>query len=91
MTYPLTYVVIINWNGKKVLHKCLTSFYANTKSQNCRVVLVDNSSSDGSVEMLQENFPQVQLIRNTENMGFSIANNQGIKVALANGESRFCF
>ena len=84
MTYPLTYVVIINWNGKRVLHKCLTTFFANTKSQNCRVVLVDNSSSDGSVEMLQDNFPQVKLIKNTKNMGFSIANNQGIKVALAN-------
>ncbi len=85
MAYPLTYVVVINWNGKEILRKCLTTLFANTKSQNCRVVLVDNASTDGSIEMLQENFPQVQLLRNKANMGFSIANNQGIQIALANG------
>jgi GT2 family glycosyltransferase len=85
LAYPLTYVVVINWNGKEILLKCLTTLFTNTKNQNCRVVLVDNSSTDGSIEMLQENFPQVQLLRNTSNMGFSIANNQGIQIALANG------
>ncbi len=84
MAYSLTYVIIVNWNGKEILHKCLTTFFANTKSQNCRVILVDNASTDGSTEMLQEYFPQVQLIKNKANRGFSIANNQGIKIALAN-------
>ncbi|MCW3983687.1 MAG: glycosyltransferase family 2 protein [Candidatus Bathyarchaeota archaeon] len=85
MVYPLTYVVIINWNGKAILHKCLLTFFANTKSDNCRVILVDNGSTDGSVEMLQKDFPQIQLIKNNSNKGFSAANNQGIRVALANG------
>lgn len=85
LAYPLTYIVIINWNGKEILRKCLTTLFANTKSQNFRVVLVDNSSIDGSIEMIQESFPQIQLIRNKTNKGFSIANNQGIKIALSNG------
>jgi GT2 family glycosyltransferase len=84
LAYPLTYVVIINWNGKEVLSKCLATLFANTKSENCRVVLVDNGSTDGSIEMLQQNYPQIQLIKNKSNMGFSVANNQGIRVALTN-------
>jgi GT2 family glycosyltransferase len=85
VAYPLTYVVIINWNGKEVLRKCLTTFLVNTKGPNCRLIIVDNASTDGSIAMLQENFPHIQLIKNKANMGFSIANNQGIKIALANG------
>lgn len=85
LVYPLTYLVIINWNGREILRKCLTTLFDNTKSKNARVVLVDNASIDGSIEMLQEDFPQVQLIKNETNMGFSIANNQGIRIALANG------
>jgi len=82
LDYPLTYVIIVNWNGKEILHKCLTTFFANTKSQNCKVVVVDNASIDGSLEMLQQIFPQVQLITNRMNMGYSVANNQGIRLAL---------
>ena len=82
MGYPLTYVIIANWNGREILRKCLTSFFANTKSEKCNVVVVDNASIDGSIEMLQQNFPQVQIIKNNANMGYSIANNQGIQLAL---------
>jgi GT2 family glycosyltransferase len=85
LAYPLTYIVVINWNGIEILHKCLTTFFARTKSQNFRVILVDNASTDGSIEMVKENFPQVQLIKNNENMGFSVANNQGIQIAIENG------
>lgn len=88
MAYTLTYIVIANWNGKKVLRNCLTSLFANTKTSECRVVVVDNASTDGSTAMLQQKFPQVQLIKNSENMGFSVANNQGIKIALASGTSQ---
>jgi GT2 family glycosyltransferase len=59
--------------------------FAHSKNQNFQVILVDNASTDGSIEMLQENFPQIQLVKNKMNRGFSIANNQGIKIALANG------
>jgi GT2 family glycosyltransferase len=80
----LTYVVIVNWNRHQILHKCLTSLFANTESADCKVVVVDNASTDGSVEMVQEKFPQVNLIRNAQNVGFSKANNQAIRLALEN-------
>jgi GT2 family glycosyltransferase len=85
LAYQLTHVVVVNWNGKETLRKCLTTFFANTKPQEAKIILVDNGSTDGSVEMLQENFPQIKLMKNQENKGFSIANNQGIRAALTEG------
>jgi GT2 family glycosyltransferase len=84
VSQPAIYVVIANWNGKKPLQKCLTSFFAKTHNPECKIVVVDNASTDGSTEMLQTNFPTVELIKNVENTGFSRANNQGIRHALAN-------
>jgi GT2 family glycosyltransferase len=80
----IIYVVIANWNGKEVLEKCLFSLFANTSNPQCKVVVVDNASKDGSREMLQKDFPKVEVIKNAENAGFSRANNQGIRYALAN-------
>jgi O-antigen biosynthesis protein len=80
-----TCIVIVNWNGKEILQKCLQSFFVNTIGADCKVVVVDNASTDGSVEMLQEKFLQIKLIRNALNTGFSRANNQGIRFALENG------
>lgn len=68
-----------------MLHRCLASLFANTSNEECKVVVVDNSSNDGSVEMLLESFPQAFVIRNNKNLGFSKANNQGIRYALAKG------
>jgi GT2 family glycosyltransferase len=79
------FVVIVNWNGKQILKECLTSFFDNTQCTQCSVVVVDNGSSDGSVEMLEKEYPSVKLIRNSENLGFSKANNQGINFALTQG------
>ena len=80
-----TYAIIVNWNGREILEKCLNSLFVNTAASDCNVVVVDNGSVDGSVKMLQERFPQVKLIRNTQNAGFSRANNQGIRFALERG------
>lgn len=84
MSQPIIYVVITNWNGKKPLQKCLASFFAKTDNPGCKIIVVDNASTDGSTEMLQTNFPTVEIIKNVENTGFSRANNQGIRHALAN-------
>jgi GT2 family glycosyltransferase len=84
-SHSITYAVIANWNGKKQLQKCLTSFFANITDLECKVVVVDNASIDGSTEMLQEKFPNVELIKNVENTGFSRANNKGIRHAITNG------
>jgi GT2 family glycosyltransferase len=82
--FPTTCIVVANWNGEKPLRKCLTSLFSNTEPSECGVVVVDNASTDGSVEMLQHCFPQIELIRNKQNTGFSKANNQGIRYAIAN-------
>jgi GT2 family glycosyltransferase len=79
----LTYVVIVNWNGRELLNKCLSSLFTNTSNAN--VIVVDNASTDGSANMVLQNFPQVVLIQNTANEGFSKANNKGIRYALGRG------
>ena len=80
-----TCVVIVNWNGRELLKKCLSSLFANTSDTSCRVVVVDNDSRDGSADMVEQSYPQVKLFRNSVNVGFSKANNRGIRYALQNG------
>lgn len=69
-------IIIPNRNGKQFLKDCLESL----KDQNCsfKVIIVDNGSDDGSAEYIEENYPEFTLIKNTENLGFSKAVNQGI-------------
>jgi GT2 family glycosyltransferase len=80
-----TCVVIVNWNGRELLKKCLSSLFANTSDTSCRVVVVDNASLDGSADMVEQSYPQVKLFGNATNVGFSKANNRGIRYALQNG------
>jgi GT2 family glycosyltransferase len=74
-------IIIVNYNGGKDLKPCLTSVYRETKAISFEVILVDNGSTDGSVEIVEENFPQVRIIRNEENRGFAAANNIAIRQA----------
>lgn len=74
-------LVIVNYNVQYFLENCLNSVVKATKGLSCEIFVVDNNSVDGSVEMVQEKFPEVKLIANKENMGFSKANNQAIKQA----------
>jgi GT2 family glycosyltransferase len=69
-------VVIVNWNTRELLLKCLTSVYETIQSLRFEVWLVDNASQDGSVTAVQKRFPKVQVIRNSRNLGFAAANNQ---------------
>jgi GT2 family glycosyltransferase len=79
------FVILANWNGREVIRKCLKSFAANTFQPESQVVAVDNASVDGSIEMLEKEFPWVKLIRNKRNLGFSKATNQGLRYALNHG------
>ncbi len=81
--------VIPNWNGKHFLNDCLNSLISQ-KGIEHKIVVIDNGSSDGSVEFIQSNFPSVFLIENKENLGTVIAENQGIRLALSWG-SDFIF
>lgn len=71
-------IIIVNYNAEKFLQRCLSSVYAETKKIPFDVWVVDNNSTDLSVSMVQQNFPQVNLIENKENVGFAKANNQAI-------------
>jgi GT2 family glycosyltransferase len=70
-------VIIPNWNGKELLGPCLDSLYRQ-EFDDFETILVDNGSDDGSVALVQKNFPQVTIIRLKENLGFSAAVNAGI-------------
>lgn len=70
-------ILIVNWNGKALLTECLDSVFSQTYD-NFHVVLVDNGSVDGSVDLVSCNYPQVKIISLTENHGFAGGNNQGL-------------
>jgi len=72
-------VIIVNWNAKELLAACLESLFADQEGVTVELFVVDNASSDGSVEMVQRDFPEVILIANRENLGFARAANQAIR------------
>ena len=84
MNTPLVYIVILNYNGVDWLGACLTSVLA-TAYDNFQVLLVDNASTDKSMGFVQAEFPQVEVIQNGRNLGFSAGNNVGIERALSAG------
>jgi GT2 family glycosyltransferase len=87
-------IIIVSFNTRDVLLDCLTSVYAQTEGISYEVIVVDNASSDDTPDSVAEKFPDVRLIRNDVNKGFSSANNQGIcesagkRIALLNPDTR---
>ncbi|MDA3840722.1 MAG: glycosyltransferase family 2 protein [Patescibacteria group bacterium] len=77
-------VIIPNWNGKNFLGDCLDSL-RKVNFDNFDTIIVDNGSLDGSLDLISNNYPEVILVKNSENLGFSAACNQGIKYAFDNG------
>jgi hypothetical protein len=73
-------IVIVNWNTRELLLDCLASLYATVRALRFEVFLVDNASSDGSVEAVQGQYPQVEIIQNEKNLGFAAANNKALRV-----------
>ena len=76
-------VIIVNWNTCDLLRECLRSVYAQTSFIEFEIIVIDNGSTDGSVEMVRREFSQVNIIINKDNRGFAAANNQGIAIAKA--------
>ena len=74
-------IIIVNYNVKYFLAQCLNSVLCAIEDMDTEIFVVDNNSSDGSVEMLKEKFPAIKLIENHENVGFAKANNQAIREA----------
>jgi len=80
---PTVTVIVIGWNGGRLLRDCLLSLREQTHP--CRVIVVDNGSTDGSRDLLRREFPDVRLIENGCNLGFGEGNNIGMRVAMSEG------
>ncbi|OHB60979.1 MAG: hypothetical protein A2168_07180 [Planctomycetes bacterium RBG_13_50_24] len=74
-------VIIVNWNTKGLLRDCLSSVYEHAGEIDYEIIVIDNASTDGSAEMVKNDFRQVILIENSNNRGFAAANNQGMAIA----------
>lgn len=74
-------IIIVSWNVKEKLQANLQALVKSEGGLKLEIFVVDNFSSDGSLEMLNKNFPQVKIIANQNNLGFSRANNQAIKLS----------
>jgi hypothetical protein len=89
MSLPHIAMIVLNWNRREDTIECLQSL-TGLDYLNCEFVVVDNGSTDGSVEAIQSAFPSIQLLINTENLGFAGGNNVGIRHALG-GEADYIF
>ncbi|HEY9089557.1 MAG TPA: glycosyltransferase, partial [Anaerolineaceae bacterium] len=66
-------VIVVNWNTRQLLRDCIESILAHSDGYAVEIVVVDNHSTDGSVEMVREEYPAVHLIANDDNTGFARA------------------
>lgn len=78
-----TYVVLVTFNGEKWIHEALTSL--RNSEQSCRVIVVDNASTDSTADVVRKEFPEVELLSLSENKGFGVGNNIGISTAISKG------
>lgn len=72
-------VVVVNWNTRELLQECLEKIIAGVQKLDHEIIVIDNGSTDGSVEMVRTLFPSVHRVENAENIGFPRAVNQGIR------------
>jgi GT2 family glycosyltransferase len=75
-------VVIPNWNGKETIAECLDSL--RIQSLGCQIIVVENGSTDGSLEFISQTYPEIELVIHQKNLGFAAGVNAGIKRAIAN-------
>ncbi len=78
---PLVSVIVVNWNGTKYVQRCIDSLFEQDWD-NLEIIVIDNNSTDGSYEYLKTQYEnRIILLRNSKNLGFGVANNQGIRIA----------
>ena len=74
-------IILVNYNGVDVLIDCLNSLEKFIPQDNCEIIVVDNNSQDNSVDIINDKFPHIKLIKLPKNVGFGSGNNAGAKVA----------
>ncbi|NEQ47747.1 MAG: glycosyltransferase family 2 protein [Leptolyngbya sp. SIOISBB] len=74
-------IIIVNYNGGDVIVDCLASIFQHFTQPQVEIIVVDNDSRDGSPELIEQQFPQVKLLRQSNNLGFGAANNIGANQA----------
>jgi len=77
----LVSIIIVSWNVRHYLEKCIASIQPFVQTHACEVIVVDNCSSDGSVAWLEQNASNCVLLKSEKNIGFGPANNLGIRIA----------
>jgi GT2 family glycosyltransferase len=82
--HPAASVVIVNYNGRELLAPCLQAALAQAAERAAEIILVDNGSSDGSVDLVAHDFPEVVLVRNQRNEGFAGGANAGVRAGRSN-------
>jgi GT2 family glycosyltransferase len=84
--YPKASIIVVTWNQRELTLDCLNSLAAlNYPAERLGIIVVDNGSSDGTTQAIRERFPQVTVLENAENLGFTGGNNVGICHALESG------
>ena len=74
--------IVVTWNTRSMIDDCLTAIFNSARHVGeLEVIVVDNASRDGSADLVRQRWPQVRLIENTENVGYTRANNQAIRVS----------
>ena len=76
-----TSIVIVTWNSQDFIRNCLDSVFLLRDRVGCEIIIVDNASSDETVQIVREFYPEANLIENKANLGYAKANNQGIEQA----------
>lgn len=74
-------VAMVSWNASQFLDPCLSSVYRNGQDNRLEVVVIDNASVDGSADLIEQEFPDVTVVRNDSNVGFARATNQAIRLS----------
>lgn len=81
MKRPYLSVVIVSLNTAALLQQCLESLYHNAGQLSLEVFVVENGSYDGTLEMIEKDFPQVDVLKNQRNLSYARANNQALRLA----------
>ena len=78
---PDVSIVITSYNTRDMLKSCIESIYQSIDAVAYEIICLDDSSDDGSADMVRESFPKAQLVENKDNLGYTKSNNIGIKLA----------